>query len=722
MNKSIVHLYCLFSMFIESGTFQLIKGQVLRIDTLHQIQRPDTLHQIQRPDTLHQVQRSDTLHQVQLPEVTITALLTPLKISSVPYGVSIQKGRSNTPGLSLLENISGLPGGLEVDAQYNFAVGDKITNRGFGARTQFGVRGVRIVNDGVPVTFVDGQSNLEMIDLQDISYVELLRGPGSSIYGNASGGVLFLHSYPINPDIVFSSVSSTVGSNGLIQLNGSVGGRFGNSNIAGNLTNFQYTGFRDHASAFYDRGILKLNSELSLADDLQIQAGYVHFSARDPGSLTLQESIQNPELADPLCVTNAAGQSGFQGQVSAVWNHMEKDFSFFKLTLYDITRSVDNPIIGKIVVLPQNSGGTNFIYSFKSRIGGLLIPWTVGAEFAFRLNHRKNYINNDGDKGMIILNQDEQIVGTGIFMQTLVPVSKDLDVHGSLRLDLTYFGIVNRLVDTLAARNTGSRTMNGLSPSVGLVYRKVPNMNCFIDFSTSFETPTSTELANRPDQVGGFNPNLNPSHAIEFEAGIRGKMYSIINYDLTGYLIQTRDEIVPYQIPSSPGQYFYRNAASTARSGVEAAIGFQPLQFLTINLSTNFIYAFYSTYAIPGISYNGNEIPGINKIRGVMELRFHSQQGWYFSTLFQSFGTVYTDDSNSARTNPYLLTDFSLGHEDLRLGKKWIHTFRLSAGLSNAFAVRYITSVAINAADSKYYGPGPGRTFYANLCWVFGKS
>ncbi len=703
MNISKVHLWFLFWSLSGIGFCQPAEAQVTG--------------QVSN----YQVQKIDTLHQVQVPEIIVSALRTPVNISSVPYGVSIRQVPVNTPGLSLAENVSGLPGGLEVDARYNFAVGDKITNRGFGARTQFGVRGVRIVVDGVPVTFVDGQSNLEMIDLHDISYAELLKGPGSSLYGNASGGVLFLHSLPINSEIAFASLSSTIGSNGLYRWDGSLGGKIWHSRIEGNFTKFQYSGFRDHASADYERSYLKFTSSLSLKDELQIQAGYVNFSALNPGALTLQASIQKPAMADSSSVSNAAGQSGYQGQFSAVWTHQGNNSSFFKLTLYDISRSVDNPIIGKIVVLPQNSGGLDFIYGLKTRIGGTMIPWSVGAEMAFRLNHRINYLNNEGAEGMIILNQDEQIAGTGIFFQTLVPVTKKFDIQGSVRFDAIYFGVTDRLTDTTNSNNSGSRIMDRISPSAGLVYHVAKSVNCFINISTSFETPTSTELANQPGHAGGFNPDLNPSHALEFEAGLRGKINTGLNYEFTGYSINTKDELVPYQVPSAPGQDYYRNAGSTARLGLEMSIGWQLLQLLTVTLNTSYINALYTNYIVGGINYNYNKIPGIDQIRNVADLRLHSQQGWYCSALIQSFGTVYANDANSARTNPYLFTNLVIGKEDLNFGNNWIKTLRFSAGISNVFNVRYITSVTINAAEAKYYEPGPGRSLYVNLSLLFGE-
>ncbi len=313
-------------------------------------------------NTLAQEQKTDTLPQIQISEAVISALRSPYKESSVPFSVATMLIRRNTRGLSLAEDVAGLPG-IEVNARYNFAVGDRITNRGFGARTQFGVRGVRIVVDDMPVTFADGQSNLEMIDLQDLSYVELLKGPGSSLYGNASGGVLLLHTNMPGTDPFNSYISSTIGSNGLARWNGSVGGIVGKTRVSGVITHFHYHGFRDHASANFNRGIIKLVSNLSKADFLQMHAGYVQVNALNPGSLTKAEFNQNIKAANPSSISNAAGQDGNQVEVAGTWKHQKDTGSLFKMTLYGIHRSVVNPIIGKIVVLPQYSGGVDAIYN-----------------------------------------------------------------------------------------------------------------------------------------------------------------------------------------------------------------------------------------------------------------------------------------------------------------------------------------------------------------------
>jgi iron complex outermembrane receptor protein len=666
-----------------------------------------------------QVQKNDTVLQIGLPEVIVSALRLPFKESSVPYSLSLINVRTNTQGLSLSEDIAGLPG-LEVNARYNYAVGDRITNRGFGARTQFGVRGIRIVLDEMPVTFADGQSNLEMIDLQNLSFVEHLRGPGSSLYGNASGGILILHAKPITEDRVLSSISSTLGSNGLFRWNGLLEGRVGKTKISGNYSDFHYSGFRDHATAEYKRAILKLVSNLSATDNLQVQAGYVKFNSSNPGSLTKQESDQDPEKANPSSISNTAGQDGNQAQITGTWKHQTDNNSLFKLTVYGIHRSVVNPIIGKIVVLPQYSGGTVAAYNSRIQIGEKTLDWSAGAEIAMRFNNRKNYVNNGGQEGSLTINQGEQVIGTGVFLQALFPATMKLNIDACLRYDLNYFRVQNRLVTVANTSNSGDRIMNALNPSIGLIYGLFSNISCFANISTSFETPTSTELVNRPDGAGGFNPDLNPARALEYEAGIRGFINPLIKYDLAAYIIQTKDELIPFQVPIAPGQDYYRNAGSTIHRGGELTFRFLPFSFIDFSTSLTYIDAFYKNFIVKGNDYAGNKIPGISQVHEVAELKLHYPKGFYFSFLMQSFGKMYVDDANSAITSPHTVFDLGLGHEGLSFGKKQVKRILISGGISNLFNIHYISAVTVNAAANRYYEPGPGRTYYLNARFDFG--
>jgi iron complex outermembrane receptor protein len=666
-----------------------------------------------------QEQKPDTLSKIGLQEVVVSALRLPFKENTVPYSISLMNARTNTQGLSLAEDLAGLPG-LEVNDRYNYAVGDRIINRGFGARTQFGVRGIRIVQDDMPVTFADGQSNLEMIDLQNLSYVEHLRGPGSSLYGNASGGILILHSNPLSNDRFLSSVSSTIGSNGLFRWNGVLQGRIGKTEISGNYTNFHYSGFRDHASAGYQRAIVKLVTNLTASDNLQVHAGYVNFNALNPGSLTKLESDQDPGKANPSSISNAAGQDGNQAELAATWKHQTDSNSLFKLTVYGIHRSIVNPIIGKIVVLPQYSGGMVASYNSWITLGEKTLNWSAGTEIAARFNFRKNYLNNSGQESNLTIDQDEQVITSGLFIQALYPLTYRLKVDACLRYDVSYFGVRNNLLSSL---NTDSshRYMTALNPSFGVIYTLNERLNCFANITSSFETPTSTELVNRPDGAGGFNPDLNPSRAIEYEAGLRGYINPLLSYDLAIYMIQTRDELIPYQVPSSPGQDYFRNAGSTIRRGGEMTFRLLPFSFLDLNTSLTYIQALYKNFIVKTIDYSGNIIPGISQFHEVTELKFHPSGGFYCSILMENHGKMYVDDANSSTASPHTIFDLGLGHEGLIFGKNYLKRAIISGGISNLFNTHYITAVTVNAAAARYYEPGPGRTYYLNVRFDFGR-
>jgi iron complex outermembrane receptor protein len=661
-----------------------------------------------------QLQKNDSLPQVGLQEVVISALRIPINESSVPYSFSLMNAKSNTQGLSLSDALSGLPG-LEVNARYNFSVGDRITNRGFGARTQFGVRGIRIFSDDMPVTFADGQSNLEMIDLHNLSTVEFLRGPGSSIYGNASGGVLILHSFPLSNDHLVSSVSTTFGSNGLFQWNGLVQSKIENTHILLNYSDFQYSGFRDHSTAEFKRVKLNINSDLSAFDNLNIIAGYVNFNSLNPGSLTKAEADQDPAKANPASISNAAGQDGNQAQISGTWKHQSDSNTLLKVTVYGVHRSVVNPIVGKIVVLPQYSGGIVAAYNSILDILGKRMNWSAGTELSMRFNNRKNYLNVSGQEGSITINQDEQVIGSGIFLHTVYPVTAKFNIDGCLRYDLCYFAVQNHL-----AANSGGRNMNALNPSLGLIYHIFNSVSFFANVSTSFETPTSTELVNRPDGAGGFNPDLNPARALEYETGLRGLLNPFLKYDFAVYSIQTKDELIPFQVPVAPGQDYYRNAGSTFRRGAELAFRFFPFSILDLTYSLSYIDAEYKNFVVKGVDYSGNKIPGISGIHQVAELKLHPGKGTYLSFLAENHGKMYVDDANSATSNPHTIFDLGLGNDGLSIGQNKQFKLILSGGISNLFNTNYITSLTINAAANRYFEPGPGRTYFLNAKLEFG--
>lgn len=352
---------------------------------------------------------------------------------------------------------------------------------------------------------------------------------------------------------------------------------------------------------------------------------------------------------------------------------------------------------------------------------GKRVDWSVGAETGLRYNNRKNFINNSGSEGELLLNQDEHVINFGLFTQAIVPVTLKIGIAGSIRYDQTYFGVTDFLFNSQNIDNSGKRMMKGISQALGIVYRLSKSLNCFANISTSFETPTSTELANRPGGIGGFNPDLNPSHALEYEAGFRYSYSTIFQYYFTGYIINIKDELIPFEVlPDAPGgQDYYRNAGSAVHRGAELSLIYYPLLSLKARMSFTYIDAYFKNYVVKGIDYSGNKVPGITPTRIAAELTYNTQVKLYVSALMQTFGKVTANDANTANANSYTIFDLDIGHDGISFGKNKKTKLILSGGISNIFNAHYISSVTINATAGRYYEPAPGRSFFLNARFVY---
>jgi iron complex outermembrane recepter protein len=298
----------------------------------------------------------------------------------------------------------------------------------------------------------------------------------------------------------------------------------------------------------------------------------------------------------------------------------------------------------------------------------------------------------------------------------LVPVILKIDIAGSIRYDLTNFGVTDFLSKSQNIDNSGNRSMEGVSPALGVVYHFSKSLNLFANISTSFETPTSTELANRPSGIGGFNPELNPSRAVEYETGFRGFYSSIFQYDLTGYIINIKDELIPFEVLTDVpgGQDYYRNAGSSIHRGIEMSLIYFPLPSLKTRMSFTYIDAYFKNYVVNGINYSGNNVPGITPIRITAELTYYTPIKLFVSVLSQYFGKVTANDANNANVIPYTIFDLDIGHDGISFGNDNKVNLVLSGGISNIFNIHNISSVTINATADRYYEPAPGRSFYLN--------
>lgn len=654
----------------------------------------------------------DTTPRYRLEPVVVEVFRTPLRLERVPLSATVlgeERVREGRPGLALDEALRAVPG-VQVDNRYNYALGERISIRGFGARTQFGVRGIRVVADGIPMTFADGQSVLENVDPGSLSRVEVIRGPASALYGNAAGGVILFRSVPPPPVPLRQEVRAVAGANGLLRLESRTGGRSGRTAYQLRASRLTYDGYREY-SAFHNQHLAGRVEHSLGGGELRVSGSFVDFSAQNPGSLSQALLEQDPFRAFPTNVTQQTGKEGHQAQLG-VGLRQPLGGSELELTLHAQRRSVLNPIPNRIIDLGRNAGGARAVLRGDVPVVGRSLSWTVGADLDLQNDDRQNFLNQQGEQGALTLDQRERIRSLGVFTQLLVPLGGAVDLMGSLRGDHFRFRAEDRFITATDPDDSGQREMQAVSPAVGVVWNPAPAIGIFANLGTAFETPSATELGNRPDGAGGFNPELQPQRALSYEVGVRGEIGNGASYHLAAYRAEITNALIPFQVPDLPGRDFFRNAGSAVHQGVEAALGIAPLPGLSARIAYSYTDAVFEEYQVRGTVYDGNRIPGVAPHRLETSLDYRLPAGLFLGVEGSRVAEIPVNDANSEASPAYTLFHARAGLSALRLGWMDLAPF---VGVNNLLDVRYNTSVTINAFGDRYYEPGPGRALYLGV-------
>ena len=634
---------------------------------------------------------------VRLDTLTVTALRTPFGVTRAPYAVTvvgaeqIQRAR---PGLALDEALRGVPG-VQVDNRYNYALGERISIRGFGARAQFGVRGIRVLVDGIPATLPDGQTTLNQVDLGALSRVEVLRGPASALYGgNAAGGVILLES-----EIPRGAEARVIsGANGLRRVQGAVGAGWGGINVS----HLHYGGFREWS----DADNLRANARVQIGG-LRFVANAVRYDARNPGSLADTALARDRTQAFANNVRQQTGERGRQGQVGVVWNG-EVGPGRVELAGYALSREVENPIPQRVIDLERAAGGVRAIYRGDAGI----LRWAAGAESDLQRDDRLNFVNRQGERGGRVLDQRERVTSVAGFAEIAASPVERLDLLGTVRYDRFRFRVWDRLISDINPDDSGSRTLAAVSPSVGASWAFANALHLYGNFATAFETPTTTELANQATGAGGFNPELEPQRTRSYEAGAKGWFGSLAAYQLSVYRALVQDALIPFRVPNQPDRDFFRNAGSAVHQGFESGISVAPRPGLRSQIAYTYTDARFREYTVSGSEYAGNRIPGVAPHRLDALLSFAPWRNGYLEVEGRYASDTPVNDANTAHSPSYFVADARIGASDLRAGRMTLAPF---IGISNPFDTEYNTSVIVNAFGGRFYEPGPGRALYAGM-------
>lgn len=644
---------------------------------------------------------------IQIAPVSVTVLRTPLEMREVPYSVSVATEREislGKPGISVEEALRVIPG-VQVENRYNYALGERVSIRGFGARAQFGVRGVRVLVDGIPATLPDGQSSMTHVDVKSLGRVEVIRGPAASLYGNTAGGVIQMEMLPPPATPIAQEINFVGGSNGLLRMNSGTSGSSGAASYQLNLGRLTYDGYRPNSDAtnYYVSGRFGYDTT---NDRFRVIVYGGDSDAMSPGSLTQQQQDSARFQTLPLFVNQKTGKTVRESMVGGSWLR-NAGFGAIEASAYRGTRDLVNPIAPTIVEFDRVGWGARALVR-SNPIGSLGLQAAIGAEYDQQTDDRINYTNTAGERGAVTLDQIDGVRNRGFFGQvTLRPLDR-VTLLAGLRHDWFEFSADDELISESNPDDSGVRTMDALSPSAGITFAVTEDFHVYGNVGSTFETPTTTELANRPEGAGGINPDLDPQTALSYEIGSRAQFGQRVALQLAVFRADVENSLVPFAIQ---GRTFFRNAAKSTHQGVEIGATIVPVTGVSVQTAYSYTDAKFEDYIDRfNNDFSGNEIPGVAPHRLETVINFSPRsRAWYAAIENRYVGEYAVNDANSAHSPSYNITEIRGGLESLRLGTV---TFSPFVGVSNVFDTEYNAAVTPNDFNQRFFETGPGRAFF----------
>ncbi|HEX9581772.1 MAG TPA: TonB-dependent receptor [Gemmatimonadales bacterium] len=657
-----------------------------------------------RPDSTE----GDSLRRYTLEPITVSVTRNPTDMAHVPLAVSvitrdeIARGRATT---GLDEVLVTVPG-VYVANRYNPAQDHILSIRGFGARSAFGVRGLKVVLDGIPQTLPDGQGQLSNVDLAEVHRIEVLRGPSSALYGNASGGVVSLWTDAAPPDRPTASVRVMAGSYGLLKWQARGAAPVGSGSVSLAASETVTDGYRQHSSGITRRVSLRAMQAVAPRTRVTLHGLVAHSpNLEDPGALTAAERDTDPRLPNPRNLAIDADKKVGQGQAGLA---LRRDFASgggLDFSVFGLRRELDNQLAFAFIDLNRWAWGGRTAVSLPFGIGPLAQVLTAGVDAQWQRDDR---INLSPDRTTLTRDQLERVAEIGPFLQSQWTLG-DASVTVGGRYDRVRFSVDDAFLSD--GDDSGERVMTALSGAAGIALDIVPAVQPYVSLATSFETPTTTELANRPTGPGGFNPVLEPQTATNLEVGIRGTLRAQIRYSLALYSADVRGELIPFEVPGDPGRRFFRNAGSSAHRGVEADLTIRPVPGLSLLSAYAYSAATFDVFRTATTTYDGNALPGVPRHYLHWSVRYEAPGGLWVAADNTHASGYYVDDANTVRTEPWWTAGGRAGWQ-VRVGAWRVAPF---AGLLNGAQQRYVGSVAVNATGGRYFEPAPGRNGYVGV-------
>lgn len=663
----------------------------------------------------------------------VTASPQPVSELDTPAAISVVDGddmRHATPRVNLSESLGAVPG-LQVQNRQNYAQDLQLSIRGFGSRSTFGVRGIRLYVDGIPATMPDGQGQTSNIDINSIESVDVLRGPFSALYGNASGGVMNITTETGREPATIEA-SSYYGSYGSwrygLKATGAVGdgSHAGDVNYAVSASRFATQGYRDHSSARKNLANAKLGVRVDDVSTLTLLFNSVDIKANDPGGLSWDEWRSDPQQS-PRGDQYSTRKDITQTQAGVRYERQLSERDDLNVMMYAGERQTTQyqSIPRGPQLNPASAGGVIDLARYYQGIdtrwthrGELLVPVsiTTGLDYENMSEQRKGYQNfvmNNGvpDYGQTgALRRDERNLMWNLdpYLQSQWQLTDKLTLDAGVRYSSVWFDSNDHYIAPGNGDDSGDASYRKWLPVSSLKYALTDAWNLYASAGRGFETPTINELSYRPDNQNGLNVALQPATNETVEIGSKTR---IGNGLLSAALFQTDTDNEIVVASSSGGRTSYKNAGKTRRQGAELSLDQQFAENWRLQAAWTWLDATYRSNVCDDASCNGNRIPGIARNMGYASLGYAPETGWYAGSDIRYMGDIMANDENTAAAPSWTVVGLNTGYK-FDFGPWKMDLF---GRIDNLFDRRYVGSVIVNEANGRYYEPAPGRNYGVGL-------
>ncbi|MCP3184176.1 TonB-dependent receptor PqqU [Klebsiella pneumoniae] len=671
--------------------------------------------------------------------MVVTAAPTTVSELDTPAAVSVVNGdemRQAAPRVNLSESLGAVPG-LQVQNRQNYAQDLQLSIRGFGSRSTYGVRGLRIYVDGIPATMPDGQGQTSNIDIGSVDTIEVLRGPFSALYGNSSGGAINVTSQTgTQPPTV--EASSYYGSFGTWHYGMKATGAVGDGSHAGDVdytvsTNrFTTHGYRDHSGARKNLANARLGVRINDVSKLTLLLNSVDIKANDAGGLTADEWRDNPRQS-PRGDQYNTRKNTRQTQAGLRYERQLSAQDDLSVMMYAGERETTQfqSIPRAPQLKPSHAGGvidlTRHYQGIDTRLthrGELLVPVTLtaGLDYENMSERRKGYENfvmvngapQYGEQGALRRNERNLMWNVDPYLQTQWQLTDKLSLDAGVRYSSVWFDSNDYYITPGNGDDSGDASYHKWLPAGSLKYALTDAWNVYLSAGRGFETPTINELSYRSDNQSGLNFGLKPSTNDTVEIGSKTR---IGNGLFTAALFQTNTDNEIVVDSSSGGRTSYKNAGKTRRQGMELGLDQQFGESWRLKAAWTWLDATYRTNVCDDASCNGNRIPGIARNMGYASFGYQPEQGWYAGSDIRYMSDIMANDENTAKAPSWTVVGLTTGY-------KWSYgrmDMDLFGRIDNLFDREYVGSVIVNESNGRYYEPAPGRNYGIglNLAWRF---